>query len=62
MSISRADRLTNALTILEKTHGKDARLKSDRPLDQLMALVLTTWVTGDRAVKAVKILMQEFVD
>jgi endonuclease III len=62
MARSRADRLSEALSILEKAHGKDARVKSENLLDQLVALLLARGAPPDRAVKAVKLLKTEFVD
>ena len=62
MARSRADRLAEAISILEKTHGKDARVKSDLLLDQLAALLLAKHVAADLAVRAVKRLYEDFVD
>jgi len=62
MARSRADRLAEALSLLEKAHGKCPRVKSEILLDQLVALLLAKAAPPDRAVKALKLLGTEFVD
>ncbi len=62
MAKSPSDKLSEALALLEKAYGKTPRVKSDVPMDQLVALALTSGVSGPQAVKTMKALRESFVD
>ena len=58
----RSDRLSEVLSLLEKSGGRTPRLQSDLAMDQLIALVFARHGTPRQATKSVQALRAEFVD
>ncbi|MEN8149076.1 MAG: hypothetical protein ABFS86_04590, partial [Planctomycetota bacterium] len=62
MPKARADRISDILAALEKAGGRTPRIKSDLPMDQLVALMFARHGTPPQATKSVQALREEFVD
>jgi len=58
----RSDRLSEVLSLLEKSGGRTPRLQSDLAMDQLVALMFAGHGTPRQATKSVHALREEFVD